>query len=127
MIPRTEWTEHAACRGMDPDIFFPTEGDTYARAREVCRRCEVIGECLDDALAIPVSQDIAGMQGGLTPKERAQTRRDRPVVINKCGTTAGYHAHIGRGERPCGRCVEAWRARNRAKSAASRRRRMEAS
>lgn len=127
MIPRTEWTEHAACRGMDPDIFFPIDGDTYARAREVCRRCEVIGACLDDALAIPVSQDIAGMQGGLTPKERRDLRRGKKRTFPACGTTGGYHAHIGRGERPCGRCVEAWRARNRAKSASSRRRRMEAS
>lgn len=127
MIPRTEWTEHAACRGMDPDIFFPTEGDTYARAREVCRRCEVQDACLLDALEIPVSSDLAGMYGGLTPRERRDLRRGRQRTVPACGTTAGYHAHIGRGERPCGRCVEAWRARNRAKSAASRRRRMEAS
>ena len=126
MIPSTEWTERAACRGMDPNIFFPGEYEPYGPAREVCRRCEVIGDCLDDALAMSVSVDIAGMYGGLTPSERRSLRRGRPVV-NKCGTTTGYHAHIRRGEEPCGRCVEAWRARNRAKSAASRRRRMEAS
>lgn len=127
MIPSTEWTERAACRDMDPNIFFPGEYEPYGPAREVCRRCEVIGECLDDALAVPVSQDIAGMYGGLTPKERAQLRRGRPKVVPPCATTSGYYAHVRRGEQPCGRCVEAWRARNRAKSSASHRRRTEAS
>ena len=80
MIPRTEWTEHAACRGMDPDIFFPTEGDTYARARAICDGCEVRDDCLDESLSLPWSEDRAGMFGGLTPRERvplrAQRRRD---------------------------------------------------
>ena len=73
MIPSTEWTERAACRGMDPSIFFPIEDrlaarsrnprrpDPYERARAVCAGCQVRQDCLDETLALPWSEDRAGM------------------------------------------------------------------
>lgn len=88
MIPSTEWTERAACRGMDPDIFFPIDDrqpargkaprrDVYAAARAICDGCEVRQDCLDESLSLPWSEDRAGMFGGLTPRERVPMRAQR--------------------------------------------------
>jgi hypothetical protein len=67
-----EWRSHAACREVDPDIFFPTAEHGRMRAREVaaakavCTRCPVRAECLAEAvLRIPY-----GIAGGLTAEER---------------------------------------------------------
>jgi len=43
------WREGAACRGQDPDIFFPTKlvNSTVNRARAICSDCPVFAECLE--------------------------------------------------------------------------------
>ena len=86
--PSPEWAENAACRGMDPDIFFPIDDrqpargkaprrDVYATARAICDRCEVREDCLDEALAMPWSDDRLGMFGGLDPRQRDPLRAQR--------------------------------------------------
>jgi len=42
-LSRQGWHERAACRGEDPDLFFPEAGDTIAtrKARAICARCPV--------------------------------------------------------------------------------------
>ncbi len=45
---RTDWRDHAACSGLDPDLFFPvsTSGASLTEieaARRVCRHCPVRG------------------------------------------------------------------------------------
>ena len=89
MIPSPEWAENAACRGMDPDIFFPIEArlaarsrnprrpDPYELARAICAGCQVRQDCLDETLALPWSEDLAGMFGGMTPRERVPVRAER--------------------------------------------------
>jgi hypothetical protein len=74
-----EWRSRAACRSVDPEVFFPTAdaGPTYeaqvAVAKAVCACCPVRAECLTEALArIPY-----GIAGGLTPEER----RTRPQQV----------------------------------------------
>ena len=49
-------------------------------AREICAECLVVAECLDDALSVPVSVDIAGMRGGRTPRERRAIRAERALL-----------------------------------------------
>ncbi|MGW1160151.1 WhiB family transcriptional regulator [Streptomyces sp. NPDC002513] len=72
-----EWLWHAACKGEDPELFFPV-GSTgpalkeTAAAKRVCRRCPVVGECLDWALR---SGQTAGVWGGTGEKERAELLR----------------------------------------------------
>ena len=71
-----DWRTRAACRSMDPEIWFPaaTEGPTYeaqvAVAKAVCAGCPVRAACLDEAVRIPY-----GIAGGLTPEERRGRRR----------------------------------------------------
>ncbi len=79
------WTEHAACRDADGDIFFPIGGQDYREARDYCSRCPVRDECLDvqmrwEAVHANHSGMRAGMYGGLTPDERLSRRRRRAAA-----------------------------------------------
>ena len=69
---RGSWAVHAACTGMDPDLWFVEvhEGN-YAEARRVCRACPVRQPCLDWAVA---TNTTIGMFGGLAPRERKHLR-----------------------------------------------------
>ena len=74
-----EWKLRAACRGMDPDLWFPSEigrrhyARTVAalteRAKAVCKDCPVRWRCLDYAR---VTDQSWGIWGGLTEEERAR-------------------------------------------------------
>ncbi|WP_053851826.1 WhiB family transcriptional regulator [Streptomyces sp. NRRL B-24085] len=71
------WRERAACRDVDPDLFFPigTAGLTLVQvdeAKAVCARCPVRERCLQWALA---AGQVEGIWGGTTESERRATRR----------------------------------------------------
>jgi hypothetical protein len=75
------WAERAACRGEDPELFFPPEEERgrYAAFREtlakwICLGCPVLGECTTYALA---NDERYGVWGGLTPAERDRLHRRR--------------------------------------------------
>ncbi len=77
MTPARRWRDRAACRRVDPELFFPAaeSGRAHdaqvAAAKAVCAWCPVVDPCLDDALArIP-----DGIAGGRTAHERRQLRR----------------------------------------------------
>src|SRR5688572_33406469 len=60
------WRDAAACRSIDPDLFFPigttgTALDHIAAAKAVCTSCPVKAECLD--FALETNQD-SGVWGG---------------------------------------------------------------
>jgi WhiB family transcriptional regulator, redox-sensing transcriptional regulator len=74
-----DWLDHAACRGSDPELFFPASdlsaGAGRAQvdaAKQVCRRCPVSGTCL--SWAFDNGQE-AGIWGGTTEEERRRARR----------------------------------------------------
>jgi WhiB family redox-sensing transcriptional regulator len=74
----TDWRDHAACRDVDPDLFFPfgTSGASLRQideARQICRTCPVCGPCLRWAL----DSGDAGVWGGTTEDERRSLRRLR--------------------------------------------------
>lgn len=81
-----EWVDDAACLGMDQKIFFPTQSflgyiqdlKTEA-AKMVCERCPVSDECLDDAIRMRPSDDVAGIRGGLTADERLEYRKEHGI------------------------------------------------
>lgn len=73
------WRSRAACRNLDPDLFFPVgeTGDALEQveaAKAVCRVCPVQQECLEYALA---ANEQAGIWGGTTEAERRSIRRRR--------------------------------------------------
>ena len=61
------WQELGACRGMDPDIFFPERGALNLAAKRVCAGCEVRQECLDHALD---NGEHFGIWGSTSERER---------------------------------------------------------
>lgn len=71
------WRESAACRGEDPELFFPI-GDgglaqrQTARARAVCLGCPVMYQCRDWAVR---NGETEGVWGGTTAAERRLIRR----------------------------------------------------
>jgi WhiB family transcriptional regulator, redox-sensing transcriptional regulator len=74
----TGWRARAACRAIDPDLFFPV-GDLASpanhlqaeKAKQVCSSCEVRLNCL--AFAVDAAEGW-GIWGGATEAERAAVR-----------------------------------------------------
>jgi WhiB family redox-sensing transcriptional regulator len=74
-----DWRHRAACRDEDPELFFPigTTGPALRQvdeAKAVCRRCDVVDECLTWSLN---SDQDAGVWGGLDEDERRALKRRR--------------------------------------------------
>ena len=70
------WTEYAACRGTDPELFYPVSSagpalEQAARAKAICARCTVRSDCLSWALR---AGEPDGVWGGTTPDERRYLR-----------------------------------------------------
>ena len=74
------WRREAACRGLDPELFYPRRTDSASgrvdreAAKAVCKPCPVRPECLDHALA---AGERHGIWGGLTEMERKPLRSKR--------------------------------------------------
>lgn len=67
----TRWTDRAACAGEDVDFFpDPTDLPGNQAAKNICRSCPVIADCLDDAMREEPAGGRYGIRGGLTPEER---------------------------------------------------------
>ena len=72
-----DWRHLALCRDEDPELFFPigTTGPAATQvdeAKQVCRRCSVIDDCL--AWSLETGQD-AGVWGGTSEDERRALKR----------------------------------------------------
>lgn len=70
------WHSSAACKGMDPDVFYPSRGSDVRPAKAVCSSCSVREECLEFALD---EADKFGIWGGMSERERRRLRRTRAV------------------------------------------------
>jgi WhiB family redox-sensing transcriptional regulator len=68
------WQQRAACRGVDPDVFYPTSDEETAEAQAICATCTVREPCLEYALA---SRERDGVWGGATERERRRIIRQR--------------------------------------------------
>ncbi|MFC4112586.1 WhiB family transcriptional regulator [Nonomuraea zeae] len=72
-----DWRHRAACRDVDPELFFPI-GNTgpalmqIEEAKHVCRSCSAVESCLKWALE---SGQDAGVWGGLSEDERRALKR----------------------------------------------------
>jgi WhiB family transcriptional regulator, redox-sensing transcriptional regulator len=68
------WRQLAACKGVDPEVFHPSEEEDPAPAKAVCAECPVREACLEHALAV---REKHGVWGGLTERERRRVLRQR--------------------------------------------------
>jgi WhiB family redox-sensing transcriptional regulator len=68
------WRNRAACRGVDPDVFYPVSDEEAEVAKAVCVQCPVREACLEYALA---NRERDGVWGGATERERRRMIRQR--------------------------------------------------
>lgn len=68
------WRQRGACRGLDPDIFYPPTDDEADAAKAVCEECPVREPCLEFALS---TREAEGIWGGATARERRRILRRR--------------------------------------------------
>ena len=68
------WLDRGACRGLDPEIFYPETDEESERAKKVCGSCSVQEACLEHALA---HREKEGVWGGATERERRRIIRQR--------------------------------------------------
>ena len=67
MASNEEWQDHAACRRVPVELFFPPAEQEADEAKAVCATCEVRQPCLEFSIA---AGERFGVWGGLTPQER---------------------------------------------------------
>ena len=70
----SSWRQRGACRGLDPDIFYPPTDDEADAAKTVCVKCPVREPCLEFALR---TREAEGIWGGTTARERRRILRQR--------------------------------------------------
>ena len=103
--PEDDWYQHAHCRGINADFFYPARGDTAGilAAINYCQDCPVRIECLTVALD---TNEWEGIWGGTSARQRRQMKRRnrQPVSTIECGTMAGYRRHIRDSSETCERC-----------------------
>lgn len=77
----TDWTNEAACLGIDPAVFFPVATHLAASmpAKRICRTCPVRVDCLRHAMRHETSLDGVdrGVWAGLTTRERTALKKLR--------------------------------------------------
>lgn len=76
IFQRADWMQHAACRGMDPELFHPKRGEVSGHIIAVCSACPVIAPCRKMGLEDPTLQ---GVWGGLSVRDRRTYRSVRRV------------------------------------------------
>ncbi len=72
LIGRSAWQESASCRGTSTGVFFPSDGSSTTAARNLCRKCPVVSECLRYALDNPC---LKGVWAGTSERTRRAIRR----------------------------------------------------
>ncbi|MFD3996004.1 WhiB family transcriptional regulator [Streptomyces sp. NPDC058548] len=107
VLPETEWMPRAACRFVDPELFFPSSPGPVGRRRrlpatKVCEGCPVRNPCLAQAVRVREPQ---GVWGGLTVDERQRLLVDagRLNTLGRSEAAAllsGRHAKVRPNSRP---------------------------
>ncbi|MFD7006229.1 MULTISPECIES: WhiB family transcriptional regulator [Rhodococcus] len=84
------WRDSAACRGIEPSMFFSPDNERgiarshrESRARQICQDCPVLTQCREHALT---TGEPYGIWGGMTENDRkrhtnrARRREHRPLA-----------------------------------------------
>lgn len=74
MAMNLSWRQHGACKGVDPDVFYPVSDEEAEPAKAICATCPVREPCLEYALA---TRERDGVWGGATERERRRMIRQR--------------------------------------------------
>jgi WhiB family transcriptional regulator, redox-sensing transcriptional regulator len=82
-MPDDTWMDYAACKDLDPDLFFPSQSQVAAArnrhellpAQRICQSCLYQYTCLNYAVEHGLDY---GIWGGLLERERVRIRRSLP-------------------------------------------------
>lgn len=70
MSNNDDWASRAACKGVDPNLFYPDRGEDVSVALELCTHCPVRAECQ----AWGLRHENHGIWGGLSNRKRRKIR-----------------------------------------------------
>lgn len=113
--PPGPWRAAAACRGLDPNLFMPGQGESEAaaEAKAVCASCPSVQPCAIYAISAP---DLLGVWGGLSEPERVEARKHLGRMRNCAECGEAFHAPV-RSSPYCGdECRHAVRLRSKSAS-----------
>lgn len=65
------WANEANCRGLDPNMFHASRGESTKEAVAVCVGCIVVEQCLHYAISNNIK---VGVWGGLSERQRRRIR-----------------------------------------------------
>jgi WhiB family redox-sensing transcriptional regulator len=68
----------ALCAQTDPELFFPEKGGSVRLAKEICAKCPVKLDCLQEALEHNYND---GIWGGLASRERARLKKKNQIQV----------------------------------------------
>jgi WhiB family redox-sensing transcriptional regulator len=99
-----DWQVRGACRGMESRFFFHPDGERgparairEARAKQICRSCQVLDQCRAHALT---AQEPYGVWGGLSSDERQLILHDRIRAGRWLPTVSSPHHNPEVGAEP---------------------------
>ena len=75
-----EWTAEGRCRGMDPQVFFPSDGLGVQAATAICRDCPVREPCLEYALVNRIQHGVFGGESERSRERILRRRRQRAAA-----------------------------------------------
>lgn len=70
----SSWMRRGACASEPRSTMFPSNAAGVAKAKKVCQRCPVQGQCLEYALSI---RERHGVWGNTSESERKRMLRER--------------------------------------------------
>jgi len=74
------WMPSAYCRGLPPEMFFPSSAEGVEAAKQYCGACAVKELCLEYALFNHIEH---GIWGGTSERERRRISQNKSLPINK--------------------------------------------
>lgn len=87
---RSQVDDHAACRSLNPVLWFSSTKFSERRAKAICKGCPALEPCRADALRVTRALSEAGrlgedegIFGGLTPGERASLVGERHSTVGR--------------------------------------------
>ena len=67
------WHDQGLCQYTDPDLFWPEQGGHQSTlAKQICARCPVAAQCLEQAMR---DMELDGIWGGTSPDDRVELRK----------------------------------------------------
>lgn len=90
-----DWRLEARCIGIDPEVFYPEQGDQAWEVKRLCQGCPVRIKCLEWAIEVG---DEWGIWGGVGPKDRIRITRARKRNV-KFSSIEDYVERLDKRER----------------------------